>query len=43
MAQAPANLFSRVGFSGDHTRTLALVHSGAFELGAMDFSVFVLE
>ena len=41
--QAPAELFSRVGFSGDHTRTLALVQSGAFELGAMDFSVFGLE
>jgi len=41
--QAPADLFSRVGFSGDHTRTLALVQSGAFELGAMDFSVFGLE
>ncbi len=41
--QARADLFSRVGFSGDHTRTLALVQSGAFELGAMDFSVFGLE
>ena len=41
--QAPTDLFSRVGFSGDHTRTLALVQSGAFEVGAMDFSVFGLE
>ncbi len=41
--RAPDELFSRVGFSGDHTRTLALVQSGAFELGAMDFSVFGLE
>ena len=41
--RAPADLFSRVGFSGDHTRTLQLVQSGAFELGAMDFSVFGLE
>ena len=39
----PAELFSRVGFSGDHTRTLQLVQSGAFEVGAMDFSVFKLE
>ncbi len=39
----PDELFSRVGFSGDHTRTLALVQSGAFELGVMDFSVFGLE
>ncbi len=41
--KAPAELFSRVGSSSDHTRTLALVQSGAFELGAMDFSVFGLE
>jgi phosphonate transport system substrate-binding protein len=41
--QTPAGLFSRVRFSGDHTRTLASVQSGAFELGAMDFSVFGLE
>ena len=41
--RAPDELFSRVGFSGDHTRTLALVQSGTFELGAMDFSVFGLE
>ena len=41
--RAPAELFSRVGFSGDHTRTLQLVQSDAFELGALDFSVFGLE
>jgi len=41
--RAPVDVFSRVGFSGDHTRTLQLVQSGAFELGAMDFSVFGLE
>ena len=41
--KAPTDLFSRVGFSGDHTRTLQLVQSGAYELGAMDYSVFGLE
>lgn len=41
--KAPADIFSRVGFSGDHTRTLQLVQSGAFEVGAMDFSVYGLE
>jgi len=39
----PAEIFPRVGFSGDHTRTLQLVQSGAFEVGAMDFSVYGLE
>lgn len=41
--KAPADIFSRVGYSGDHTRTLELVQSGAYELGAMDFTVFGLE
>lgn len=42
-SRTPTELFSRVGFSGDHTRTLQLVQSGAFELGALDFSVYGLE
>ncbi len=41
--KTPSEIFSRVGFSGDHTRTLQLVQSGAFEVGAMDFTVFGLE
>lgn len=41
--RAPEAVFSRVGFSGDHTRTLQLVQSGAFEAGAMDYTVFDLE
>jgi len=41
--RAPDQVFSRVGFSGDHTRTLQLVQSGAFEAGAMDYTVFDLE
>lgn len=39
----PEQVFSRVGFSGDHTRTLQLVQSGAYEAGAMDQAVFALE
>jgi len=42
-SRAPTELFSRVGFSGDHTRPLQLVQSGAFELGALDFSVYGLQ
>ncbi len=42
-SQAPEKVFSRVGFSGDHTKTLQLVQSGAYEAGAMDYTVFDLE
>jgi len=41
--RAPDAVFSRVGFSGDHTRTLQLVQSGAYEAGAMDYTVYALE
>jgi len=38
--EAPEDIFSRVGFSGDHSRTIALVQSGAFEVGAVNFAVW---
>ena len=41
--QAPERVFSRVGFSGDHSRTIQVVQSGAFEVGALDFTIFDLE
>jgi len=41
--QSPEQVFSRVGFSGDHSRTIQLVQSGAFEVGAVDFSVWDLD
>ena len=37
--RAPEEVFSRVGFSGDHSRTIQLVQSGAYETGALDYSV----
>jgi len=40
---APQEVFSRVGFSGDHSRTIALVQSGAFEVGALNFKVWEKE
>jgi phosphonate transport system substrate-binding protein len=40
---APDKVFSRVGFSGDHSRTIALVQSGAFEVGAVNFKVWEKE
>jgi len=38
--KAPNKVFSRVGFSGDHSRTIALVQSGAYEVGAVNFKVW---
>jgi phosphonate transport system substrate-binding protein len=38
--QAPQEVFARVGFSGDHSRTLALVQSGAYEVGALNYTVW---
>ncbi len=37
---APDKVFSRVGFSGDHSRTIALVQSGAYQVGAVNFKVW---
>ena len=41
--RSPDEVFSRVGFSGDHTRTIQLVQSGAYQVGAVDYSVWELE
>jgi len=38
--KAPNKVFSRVGFSGNHSRTIALVQAGAFEVGAVNFQVW---
>jgi len=41
--KSPEEIFARVGFSGDHSRTIQLVQSGAFEVGVLDFTVWELE
>ncbi|PVZ69704.1 putative selenate ABC transporter substrate-binding protein [Pelagibaculum spongiae] len=41
--QAPEKVFSRVGFSGDHSRTIALVQAGAYQAGAVNFKVWQRE
>jgi phosphonate transport system substrate-binding protein len=41
--KAPQELFARVGFSGDHSRTIALVQSGAYQLGAVNYKVWESE
>ena len=38
--EAPETLFNRVGFSGDHSRTIALVESGAYDVGAVNYAVW---
>ena len=38
--EAPEAFFDRVGFSGDHSQTLRLVASGAWQVGALNFAVY---
>ncbi len=37
---SPDKTFKRVGFSGDHSKTLALVQAGAYEVGALNYKVW---
>jgi phosphonate transport system substrate-binding protein len=37
---APDTIFSRIGFSGDHSRTIAQVQSGAYQIGAVNYKVW---
>ncbi|MBS3803267.1 MAG: putative selenate ABC transporter substrate-binding protein [Oleiphilaceae bacterium] len=41
--ESPDDVFSRVGYSGNHTRTLRLVESGTYETGAINFKVWEKE
>lgn len=41
--QSPNDTFSRVGFSGDHSATIAQVQSGAYQVGAVNFKVWEKE
>lgn len=38
--KSPAELFNRVGFSGNHSRTISLVQSGAYQVGAVNYKVW---
>jgi len=40
---APEKIFSRVGFSDDHSRTIAQVQAGAYQVGAVNYSVWESE
>ena len=37
---APQKVFKKVGFSGNHSKTIALVQSGAYQVGAVNFKVW---
>ena len=41
--QSPDQLFSKVGFSGNHSRTIALVQAGSYQLGAVNYKVWEQE
>lgn len=41
--KAPKQIFSRIGYSGNHSRTIALVQSGAYQLGAVNYQVWEQE
>jgi len=38
--KAPDEVFTKVGFSGNHSKTIALVQSGAYQVGAVNFKVW---
>ena len=39
-SNSPNKVFSRVGYSENHSRTISLVESGAFQIGATNFQVW---
>lgn len=41
--KAPGEVFERVGFSGNHSRTIALVQSGSYQVGAVNYAVWESE
>lgn len=38
--ETPDQFFARVGYSGDHSQTLRLVASGAWQVGALNYAVY---
>lgn len=41
--KSPSEIFKRVGYSGDHSKTIALVQSGSYEVGAVNYKVWEKE
>lgn len=42
-AKSPDEVFKKVGFSGNHSRTIALVQTGAYQVGATNYKVWQKE
>src|SRR5262249_54361553 len=42
-SKSPEEVFARVGYSGDHSKTIALVQSGAYDVGAVNYTVWNLD
>jgi phosphonate transport system substrate-binding protein len=40
LGKSPNELFKKVGFSGNHSKTIELVQNGAYEVGAVNFKVW---
>ncbi|NKB72267.1 MAG: putative selenate ABC transporter substrate-binding protein [Candidatus Latescibacteria bacterium] len=40
LKETPDKAFKRVGFSGDHSKTLALVQAGSYQVGALNYKVW---
>ena len=40
LGKSPKKAFSSVGFSGNHSKTIELVQSGAYEVGAVNYKVW---
>ena len=40
LGDSPEKLFKRVGFSGNHSKTIRLVESGAYQVGAVNYKVW---
>ena len=40
MNNTPNKVFRKVGYSGNHSKTISLVQSGAYEVGAVNFKVW---
>jgi len=41
--KSPRDVFKRVGFSGDHSKTIELVQAGSYQVGAVNFKVWETE
>ncbi|BDM64698.1 putative selenate ABC transporter substrate-binding protein [Shewanella sp. NFH-SH190041] len=40
LGKRPEDIFSRIGFSGDHSQTIAQVQSGQYQVGAVNYMVW---